>query len=346
MNGTNQRQLDYKGNLAIIKIVAATIIVFHHFQQVFSVQFGGIEFYGGSFNFGYLVELFFLVSGFLVEYRLRDDRTFMKYIIHKLKRYYPFAIIACIFSLIIALIYYTILGKPQFDLNYDFFTVIASIFLFHSGWIIEFSPAINNPTWYLCVLTICYMVFYFINKISNKKVKNTIPFIISVAMVPSYYVITHWSISIPFFHLMNIRGYASFFLGIGICFLYKNLQKRTIIFIDVILGVLSIGVAVFLKAFNWYIFTYMFYPMIVFLALIIPQLNNHSITKLGEISFEVYLWHVPIMAILNLIIDVTKIEISYSYLVMLCLCLFIWIWSTMIYYIVQNPLSKILKKIC
>lgn len=52
-----------------IKVVAASAIVLCHYQQVFSVHFQGINFYGGRINFGYLVELFFTISGFLTVYR-------------------------------------------------------------------------------------------------------------------------------------------------------------------------------------------------------------------------------------------------------------------------------------
>ena len=51
-----------------IKIVAASLIVLHHYQQVFNCNFTGINFYNGRFNFGYLVELFFIISGYLTLY--------------------------------------------------------------------------------------------------------------------------------------------------------------------------------------------------------------------------------------------------------------------------------------
>ena len=51
--------------LDVLKIVAITLIVFHHYQQVFECDLGALAFYGGEFYFGRLVELFFMVSGFL-----------------------------------------------------------------------------------------------------------------------------------------------------------------------------------------------------------------------------------------------------------------------------------------
>lgn len=50
------------------KIIAASLIVCHHYQQVFGCTFDGINFYGGKIVFGYFVELFFTISGFLTLY--------------------------------------------------------------------------------------------------------------------------------------------------------------------------------------------------------------------------------------------------------------------------------------
>lgn len=54
------------------KIIAASFLVFHHYQQVFECHFSGINFYGGKIGFGLLVELFFTISGFLTLHSERN----------------------------------------------------------------------------------------------------------------------------------------------------------------------------------------------------------------------------------------------------------------------------------
>ena len=70
-------------NLDIIKILAAIAIVFHHYQQCFSVQFDS-----GALNkslplLGYLVELFFIISGFFAARTVvgtsKTKKSFFKY---------------------------------------------------------------------------------------------------------------------------------------------------------------------------------------------------------------------------------------------------------------------------
>ena len=52
--------------LDFFKIIATILIVWHHYQQSLEIKFNRINFYYGKFYFGYLVELFFAISGFLM----------------------------------------------------------------------------------------------------------------------------------------------------------------------------------------------------------------------------------------------------------------------------------------
>lgn len=53
--------MNKRRNAAIdfLRIGAATLIILHHYQQGIGITFKHISFFGGAFNFGYLVELFF-----------------------------------------------------------------------------------------------------------------------------------------------------------------------------------------------------------------------------------------------------------------------------------------------
>ena len=55
------KKRDY--SLDLLRIFATTIIIFHHYQQGSGAVYKYINFWGGGFYFGYLVELFFILSG-------------------------------------------------------------------------------------------------------------------------------------------------------------------------------------------------------------------------------------------------------------------------------------------
>ena len=133
---TKNHSSNYIGNLDAIKIIAAIGIVFHHYQQLTSVKLGGgIEFYGGKFVFGYLVELFFVISGFLTAFTYSDNQGFIRWMYKKIERVFPYAFVACLFCLLSALVYYQAFGEKLIGGRYDLPTIVTSLLLVHTGWI-------------------------------------------------------------------------------------------------------------------------------------------------------------------------------------------------------------------
>lgn len=65
-------------SLDVLRIIATILIIFHHYQQVTGAYFEGhINFSNGRFYFGYIVEFFFLLSGyFMYRYVKRSTRAF------------------------------------------------------------------------------------------------------------------------------------------------------------------------------------------------------------------------------------------------------------------------------
>lgn len=83
-----------------LKIICSILIVFHHYQQRFECHFKYINFFDGAFYFGYLVELFFMISGFLTVYTMRKEKVYYAFF-HKLVRLYPISLISVLVALIL-----------------------------------------------------------------------------------------------------------------------------------------------------------------------------------------------------------------------------------------------------
>lgn len=87
--GENFKQRDY--SLDFIKIVATVFIIFHHYQQVTGAWFENrINFNNGRFYFGYIVELFFILSGYFMYSYIRKIQqgriTFPEFYFKRLSR--------------------------------------------------------------------------------------------------------------------------------------------------------------------------------------------------------------------------------------------------------------------
>lgn len=110
--------MDKKRNVAIdlLRVIAATLIVLHHYQQGVDITFEHIKFYGGTFNFAYLVELFFLISGVMVYKSVLDDHiTFKEFMSRRTNRIIPLLAISVFVETILRYINDSIINNVGFS---------------------------------------------------------------------------------------------------------------------------------------------------------------------------------------------------------------------------------------
>ncbi len=300
-----------KTSFDMIKIVLTILIVFHHYCQSTGAWFvRGINFANGYFPFGYLVEFFFLISGMMmykyVDIILKREIGFRKFFISRYSRLIPLVSISAIFYVIVdRYVYYYI--------NYSFFAdispvawgVVLDMLGFQGGWLSESQYMINNPTWYVSTLLLCYVFFYFLTEISSKKDKDPWKFYAAMIIVG----IAEWVVwnltgfQIPFLNSASARGFYSFFFGL---ILARLLEKRcepnkrkwfhylfSVFFAISSLIAIGLGLSFLLPI----ILTLITYPSILF---ILTGMENTIIFRkfsciwsfLAKTSYSVYIWHV------------------------------------------------------
>ena len=270
-------------NLDIIKIVAATFIVFHHYQQVSGTSFNGLNFYGGRIFWGYLVELFFMISGFLSAMTIKYNDKISKLILKKVSRLIPMAFLAVLSNFIISVLYKNLTGKLLFDESYSAIQVITSLLLLNQGWIVEFFPAINNPIWYLCVLMWVSILYTFIKYIvkDNNKTELLISFSFVVLGIVGWRINIKYGFDLPFLHASDFRGYAAFFMGVCLYRIFCQLGERNTSFISAGLVIVSLVGMRILGYSNWYVLVVFLFPSILLLAVSIPQICIPNIELWG-----------------------------------------------------------------
>ena len=205
-------------------MVLTACVLFHHYQQLTGTFFyRGINFYGGKFYFGYIVEVFFLMSGFfMVPYvaKIRDKMSFPAFFGKRLIRLLPSMIAATIFY-DIALFFYVRLcnGTLRYPTDINVFgSIVTALGL--GSWSITKDFEINPICWYVSVLLLCYILMYifvFLSKITkiHTGIMLSIPMIAGVIITH----VTEFSV-IPFLSTRIARGYIHFFGGLllGIIF--------------------------------------------------------------------------------------------------------------------------------
>ena len=192
----------------------------------------GINFYGGKIYFGYIVEIFFLMSGFfMVPYiaRIQDKMSFPTFFGKRLIRLLPSMIVGTVFY-DIALFFYVRLcnGTLRYPTDINVFGSIVTA-LGIGSWSITKDYEINPICWYVSVLLLCYILMYIFVFIS-KVTKIPAGILLAVPMIAGVVIthVTEFSI-IPFFSTRIARGYIHFFggmlLGIIISGLFKTNKK-------------------------------------------------------------------------------------------------------------------------
>lgn len=218
----------------IIKIICTVCILFHHYQQLTGTFFyRGLNFYGGRFYFGYLVELFFIMSGWvMVSYieKIKDKMSFPAFFSKRAIRLLPSMIVSTIFYDIFLYIFTNSChGTIRYPQKIDIFgSIITSLGM--GSWCITKDYEINTINWYVSVLLLCYIIFYILVFVS-KKTKIPAPILLSIPIIAG--VIRTYGMEysfLPFFSPRIARGYIHFFGGLllGIIFvsLFGNKKKK------------------------------------------------------------------------------------------------------------------------
>lgn len=336
-------------SLDALKFFCGIIVVFIHYQQLMGLQFEkGVNFYGGRFYWGFIVELFFMISGFLTVMSYKNNEVrFSEYIKHKIIRIYPMGMISTIVYLIFCYAYKYTFGDWWLDRSAEIWKSFASVLLIHQGTVIaNISRAPNNPTWYLGVLMLCYIVFYSVMWLGKRL--DILPVYFYIVIVFIGIGIISYKIDLPFMSRSAARGYCSFFMG-GI--IYEMVTK----FSAKVLKIYSIVILLFISlAFildfeslvddQLLIVVFILYPPIMFLFLkseIIEKIFNHKVFGfLGKVSFEVYLWHCVYLIIFQFVSEIIQLEMEPSFQTMMLFVFIVEILSMFMYKYAEVPITK------
>lgn len=347
MNNLQKRDNNFVryNNMDILRVVCSVMLIFHHYQGLSGARFDGINFYdNGRWSFGYITEVFFVISGFLTSYR-GVQGNFKTYIKHKLLRIIPFALLSSFIYLAITCIYYLTSNSYMYDEKYSAIQILFAFLFVDRGWIVDFTPPFNGPMWYIDVLLICYALYFLLQKIMHRFKLNTVILPLCIAIIVS--VLNIIDIQLPFLWSCNRRGYISFFMGVAVIEFIKNQKSAIINKLIGVGGVFLYGVMLFvLESFNYYGLVILFYPSIIILLTSIRQINCDMIKQMGAFQFEAYIWNVPLYSLLILVSHILNREanIEHSYLTMIGFVFFVELIAALMFNFVEKPLTYVLRK--
>lgn len=340
MNSKRDHALDF------LKIAATLIIVLHHYERSFVTQFDTFNFGNGRFYFGYMVELFFMISGFIAlpnVKKIRDGLNFERYFYGKLMRFLPLAALS---TAVFSAMYLIVWGTDGFS----FFKALATAFCVQKGGPFD-EILVNSHLWYLSVLLICFAAFFAVVRIGQRADINWRYGCLFMIILGVSAYSASWSI--PFLNSSAARGYMSFFMGV----LLADLVKRNRPGLPAFFGSLSLViVTVLLLVFRFdimeyglnYLLVFVFYPAVIVLFESPPMqkaLDHRMLGTAAQIAFNVYIWHFDLNTLCAVVNDLFELGIDFttrhSEIAVLLLNIIIGVLS---FYLIEKPLSKLIKR--
>ena len=343
-------------SLDLIKIIATVLILFHHFQQVTGIRFRYITFWYGRFYCGRLVELFFMISGFLmVPYilRIEEGLTFGRFFFRRYLRLIPIVALGTACDLVIKVI-----DDPSFltDRPIDRIVEFLSIALGLHGVYTSNETGFSNPMWYISVLLWCYIIFYVLFAIIRKlpAMKTVYGYFLPCVVILLGLIVIFGGYNYPFINKHVGRGCVSFFAGLIVGYFlsrHKIPNKWIPILLTLLVGSFVLIYPYPMLSYSLKNILYMVclcYTLLIMTSQTSPviDITKHKVlAPLAKISFHAYCFHVAVYDLLVIIMsrsDIGNIAVSNGALTMICTVMIVFVLSCLTYNLIEKPLSKAL----
>lgn len=296
-------------SLDLLKFLATCVIIMHHFQQLADVFYEGhLNFFYGNFYWGFLVELFFILSGyFAYGYALSEKKVPLgTFFWKKQRRFLPLLLLTGIAGIAVK---WAIAQANGTEVTCELLPCIAGLFGF-SHW---FSEAIifDNPTWYISVLLLCYVVFWLTDRIARKTgIHAAIVFLAVMGLgMAMHHVCDTYGLSMPLFSKSIGRGLFCFFWGLilrhileGFCLCKKKIFVLVCGAYLVGFAAWYVGQTAYTSYDLYYLLCLTVFPcvLVLFKSAPVARLCRGSwASHLGVLSYHAFMWHAPLLMLLN-----------------------------------------------
>jgi Predicted acyltransferases len=297
------------GFINLYKFIGAIIIAcFLHYRVILLGMFqlsywrsGDILSFFMAESSNYVVELFLILSGMLFAYVYREQIEsgslhFAEFFNKRLGRLLPLAIVTTISMFFLRILVEKNTGQVFYPGKTTINELIVSIILMNSTLC---DVRMNPPGWYIAKLTVCYIIAYLLTKKykSIGKITFVIPVILGV-------IIRITEVNYPLFELHISRAYIGFFGGVILFDAINYVQNHLNPMIAIIGGILAIVFVIYFKEYvtDWnMVVTMILFPAFIIIGYFSRGINFIGRLKvikyLGKISFDIYLWNCPILAV-------------------------------------------------
>ena len=244
---------------------------------------------------------FFFISGILISKRCRsgiikDGATLDKFIIPRILKFYPVYMLS---ELLIITWSVVNLGIKGISVTH----LLTDALLITNGWFIPGNQVpYNFAAWFVCVLVLCYLLYFLICKLSRRS--DNLYFLIITFMFILGLFLKRADLSIPFMYRTSGEGYMCFFAGAVSCHLWdicvKKHERLFHVISACVLAAIIIGTVLIGAKTLWIdegIFVLLISGSCLLLAKhrkIQPFFKNQAVSFICGLSMEIYFLHLPL----------------------------------------------------
>ncbi len=360
-----ERRLDTKGIDGLRGIAAIGIAFFSHYYFWLPEQnypfLNGVTYWFWNYA-SYFVDLFFVISGFIMVYvykdKIKQEKVgFVDFTKKRLVRFYPMMVFALVLLLVLQLIHQKVDGLFfVYDLVFDnsVMSFLLNLLCLHGTGLVGIS--FNAPTWYLSIVLIMYIIFYVATYLTRKSNMENVAYAGLFLLGLTIAIMGYPTV------FLNCRGLIGFFAGCllcELCYKFEMLSQKTK---NIVAWVVLGGLVLFCAISAIYghaiygkndlvvaVYVMLIWVPLVFLAVENPfvrgLLKVKPLAFLGKISFSMYVLHFPVMIAINLVNVMFGLNVNYgSEKVFLVYAASVVIAGVAGYYLVERNLNKIFKR--
>jgi peptidoglycan/LPS O-acetylase OafA/YrhL len=290
-----------ENNFDFLRFFAASLVIFSHSFALFGSKFEPFQWLTGYITFGsFAVQIFFIMSGFLITKSWLDNPSAIAYAKKRILRILPALICAVLFAVFIVGLFNTELSFREYITNPETFRYIKNIFLFpiHRGLPGVFADnpypiAVNGSLWTLSVEITMYFAVVLLGFSRLLKRRYSLLVILAALLFLDRVILVRSEYSSSIFLTMatvQLVKLGIFFTIGSLFYLYREKVSFN-------QSLLTVALIVYLATFRstWgMLASYITLPYItLFIAYAkIPRISNFG--KYGDFSYGMYVYAFPI----------------------------------------------------